>query len=382
MNASLQAVSEAAAEQWEVPALAVAVATGPDRSELATVGCDGSERFRIASITKPMTAILALSLLERDEPTGVWPEEVRVRHLLSHMTGFDGEFPVRDLSRFGDDDGALARCAAELPTIRRFVGIDEIWSYANTGFWLAGHLASERAGAVYEDLLTERVFARLGLESATFGEPDLPGSGPGAEEGAYPRARRPSGGVAATVHDVLALGRHLVSDAVAPMRVVHGRPVGGVYGLGLFGERVGGADVWGHSGSYGGFQSSLLTVPSHGAVFAGVTSSGRGAKALRIVEDAFFEHVLGSRREPPRFLSPAAGELEALSGTYENNDSRYVVEPAGEGLAVQLDDGEHVALKIGERTYSIPTGLHVGERLDFPRDGLGRFGSRLAERVA
>jgi CubicO group peptidase (beta-lactamase class C family) len=381
MNTPFQAISESAAEQWEVPALAVAVLVD-GRVELAAVGCDGSERFRIASITKPMTALLALSELDLEEPTGIWPEEVRVRHLLSHMSGFDGEFPHRDLSGFGDDEGALARCAAELPSIRRFVGVDEIWSYANSGFWLAAHLASERAGGVYEDILTERVLQPLGLEGASFEEPDVPGSGPGAELGAYPRARRPSGGVTATVHDVLALGRHLLTDAAAPMRVVHGKPVGGVYGIGLFGERVGGTDVWGHSGSYGGFQSSLLTLPSHGAVFAGVTNHGRGAKALRLVEDAFFEHVVGAPRAQPSFLTPEPGEVEALAGTYENGDGRYAVAPADDGIAVELEDGVVVAWKIAERTYAVAAGPHVGERIDFPRPGLGRIGSRLAERTA
>ena len=381
MNTSFQAVCEAAAEQWDVPALAVATTVGEDVS-LATVGCDASERFRIASITKPLTAMLALTLLDPEEQTGVWPPEVRVRHLLSHTTGYDGEFPVRDLSRFGDDDEALARCAAELPSIRRFVGIEEIWSYANTGFWLAAHLASERAGGVYEDLLAERVLRPLGLESASFGEPDLPGSGPDADDGAYPRARRPSGGLVATVHDVLAVGRQLLSEEAAPMRVVHGKPVGGVYGLGLFGDRVGGADVWGHSGSYGGFQSSLLTIPSHAAVFAGLTSSGLGAKALRLVEDAFFEQVVGARRASPRFLQPEPGELERHAGVYENGDMRVEVEAAGDGLVVHAEGEEVVALKIAERTFAVPTGPRVGDRLDFPRDGLARFGVRLAARVS
>ncbi|HEY6962225.1 MAG TPA: serine hydrolase domain-containing protein [Gaiellaceae bacterium] len=380
MNTRFQAVLEAAAEQWQVPAAAVAVDLG-GAVHRASVGCDGSERFRIASITKPTTAILALSLLDLDEPTGIWPEEVRVRHLLSNTTGYDHELPEPDQARFGDGDDALARCVAELPAVRRLAGVDEVWSYANTGFWLAAHLAAERAGAVYEDLLREQVLQPLGLEAMSFDEPDLPGSGPGAELGGYPRARRPSGGLVARVDDVLRLGRHIASDACARMRVVHGKPVGGVYGLGLFGERVAGVDVWGHSGSYGGFQSSVLALPSHGAVFAGVTSSAFGSKALRLVEDVFFEHVVGERRATPSYLHAGPGELERHEGTYENTTMRVEVEAAGDGLVLHLDGEEIIGLKIGPRTFAVPAGAHVHERFDFPRDGLGRFGSRLAERA-
>jgi CubicO group peptidase (beta-lactamase class C family) len=380
MNPPFQAVLEAAVADWQVPAAAVAIAVGDDVTRLA-VGCDGSERFRIASITKPTTAILALSLLDPEERTGVWPDEVRVRHVLSNTSGYGHELAEPGQARFGEGDDALARCVAELPSVERPVGAGEIWSYANTGFWLAAHLAAERAGVVYEDLLAERVLRPLGLEGMSFGEPDLPGSGPGAELGAYPRARRPSGGLVATVDDVLALGRHIASPACASMRVVHGKPVGGVYGLGLFGERVNGVDVWGHSGSYGGFQSSLLTVPSHDAVFAGVTTSAYGSKALRLVEDVFFEHVVGGRRSTPRFVHAEDGELERYAGTYVNSDRSFDVEAAGDGLVVHADGEEIVGLKIAERTFAVPTGLHVGERFDFPRDGLARFGSRLAVRA-
>src|SRR5689334_15618544 len=191
MNASFHAVCEAAAAEWSVPAMAVGTAVGDDVSVVA-LGCDADTRFRAASITKPFTALLAGGLVELDDPTGVWPDDVRVRHLLSHMSGFDCELPEVDLSRLGDGDDALGAAVAELPGVRRFVGVDEIWSYANTGYWLAGHLAAIRAGETYEDALASRVLAPFGLETTTFGEPDLDGTGPFVVAGPYPRARRPS----------------------------------------------------------------------------------------------------------------------------------------------------------------------------------------------
>lgn len=381
MNTSFQAVCEAAAEEWDVAALAAGFSVGEGSPELAAVGCAPETPFRIASVTKPLTAALALSLLDPGEPTGVWPDDVRVRHLLSHTSGYDCELPEADLLRFGSGDDALARCAAELPSVERLLAPGEVWSYANTGYWLAGHLAAERAGASFEDALTERILRPAGLAETSFAEPGLPGTGADSLPGPYPRARRPSGGLSSTVGDLLRAGAFLLdSEQFGRMRIVHGKPVGGVYGLGLFGERLGGVDVWGHGGSWGGFQSSFLLVPDRRAVFAGLTNASLGGKALRRVEDAFFLHVLGEPRRQPGFVALTPEQRKAFVGTYRNDDGRHEVESAGDGLLLRESDGEQLALPVGERTFLIPSGPRVGDRFDFPRPGLGRFGGRLARR--
>jgi CubicO group peptidase (beta-lactamase class C family) len=382
MDTRIQQACEAAAAQWDVPALGVGIRVGGD-IETAYAGCDGGTRFRIASVTKPMVALLVLSLLDPGEGTGgVWPPDVRVRHLLSHTSGFDCELPERDQRRFGDGDDALVRCVAELPDVRRLVGIDEIWSYANTGYWLAGFLAAARAGSSFEDALTERVLAPAGLEATSFAEPGLDGHGKDVEPPPYPRARRPSGGLASTVPDVLRFGGRLLEEPLfARMREVHGKPVGGVYGLGLFGERVAGVDVWGHTGSYGGFEASLLSVPDRGAIFVGLANAERGRRALRALEDRFFELAIGARRAVPVYEDADPGELAAWAGVYENGDGRYVVEPSGANLVIRHQDGAGVGRKIGPTTFAFATGEWAGNRFDFPREGFARFGSRLASRV-
>lgn len=382
MNASFRAVCEAAAAEWAVPAMAVGTAVG-DSVSVVTLGCDAGTRFRAASITKPFTALLAGGLLDLDEATGVWPDEVRVRHLLSHMSGFDCELVGGDLSRFGDGDGALAAAVDELAAVRRFVGIDEVWSYANTGYWLAGHLAAVRADATYEDALAERVLNAFGLEATSFAEPDIEGTGPFAVPGPYPRARRPSGGLVSTASELVQFGRRLLeAPFFSEMLVPRGKPIGGVYGLGLFGERVGGADVWGHPGSYGGFQSQLLLVPDARAVFVGLTNSELGAKALYDVENAFFDEVLGARRILAPFVEVADEDLAACAGRYANSDATADIRPAHGGLVLAAAGEELFLRPLGGGRFRVPDGPHVRERIDFPRDGLVRLGSRLAARVA
>ncbi len=380
MDSRFQAVCEGAAAAWDVHALAVGTSVAGEVDTLAT-GCTPATRFRIASITKPFTAMLALELLDLEAPTGAWPADVRVRHLLAHTSGFDCE--NGDLARFGDGDGALAAAIGELPAVRRWVGADEAWSYANTGYWLAAALCAEAAGATYEDALLERVLRPAGLTATAFDEPELASTGRDAHDRPYPRARRPSGGLVSNVEDLLRFGAyHLAQPSSDRMRSVRGRPTSGVYGLGLFGERVGGTDVWGHGGSYGGFQSSFLTVPTHDAVFVGLTNASLGSKALHDIEDAFFERVLGARRRTPEHIELPVAAREALVGSYENGEDRVEVGLAPDGLTVTIDGEALAARAIGERTFEIVGGEHVRERFDFPLPEFGRFGSRLAERVA
>jgi CubicO group peptidase (beta-lactamase class C family) len=379
LDSSYLQASEAAALTWEVPSLAFGISLEGE-VETHAIGCAPDTLFRVASITKPFTTALCLGLLDLDEQTGSWPPDVRVRHLLSHTSGFDSD--AGDLGRFGDGDDALEVLVRELPKIRRFLGVEQAWSYANTGYWIAGWLCAQRAGGSYEDALAERVLAPAGLEATSFGEPDLGGTGRDALPGPYPRARRPSGGLVSNVPDLLRFGRWMLAmPELARMRVVQGKPAAGVYGLGLFGERVGGVEVWGHGGSWGGFQTSLLTIPDRGAVFVGLTNHSRGSKALYDVENTFFERVLGARRRVPKTYELPDEVLEGFTGSYANSDVRIEVELAVGGLAVKLEDGEFAARPIAERTFEITEGDRVRERFDFPLAGFGRFGSRLAQRI-
>lgn len=382
MDSRFQAACEAAAERFEVPALVAAVAAGGEVSTVA-VGCDAGTRFRVASVTKPLTATLALTLLDPEEHAGVWPPDVRIRHLLAHTSGFDCELVERDLARFGDGDDALARAVAELPGVRRWLGVEQVWSYANTGYWLVGHRAAERAGTSFEDAFAAHVLRPAGLEASDFGEPDLPGTGPDAEEGPYPRARRPSGGLVSTAADVLRFARwHLTSPPGPRMRIVHARPTAGVYGLGLAGERPAGVPVWGHGGSWGGFQSSLLIVPDRDAAFVGLTNSGGGKRALRLVEDEFLERVVGARRRVPETVEVPRLVLEAFAGSYANREDWFDVELSDGGLTLTVGEERRPARPIAPAVFEITEGETAGDRFDFPREGFLRAGGRLAERVA
>jgi CubicO group peptidase (beta-lactamase class C family) len=128
-------------EAWDVPNAAVAV-LGPDGTELGTLG-DRTRVFRLASVTKLMTALAALvaaeeGVVDLDEPAG--PPGSTVRHLLAHASGlpFEGDGPP------------IAR-----PGTRRI--------YSNAGFDSLADVVAARAEMPFADYLQAAVFEPLGL---------------------------------------------------------------------------------------------------------------------------------------------------------------------------------------------------------------------------
>jgi CubicO group peptidase (beta-lactamase class C family) len=134
--------------------------------------------FQIGSITKVLTATIALQLveegrLELDTPIRTYLPEFRVldpetsatltlRHLLTHTSGLHGDF-FNDTG-FGDDHLAryVDRCAC-LPQVR---APSAGFSYSNSGYTIIGRLIELASGKRWDDVLKERLFSPLGMKTA------------------------------------------------------------------------------------------------------------------------------------------------------------------------------------------------------------------------
>ncbi|HWN21594.1 MAG TPA: serine hydrolase domain-containing protein [Gaiellaceae bacterium] len=415
LDGALAAACEQALARWKVPGAAIGVLADGQTAIQGFGVLDvrtgepvtAESTFRIASITKPFTATLALylslsGLLSLDEDVPGPVEGLTPQHLLSHLGGFEGE--CGDLARFGEGDDALPRLVAELAAQPQIVPLDEVWSYCNAGFWLLGQFLADRAGSTYEQTLTDWVVNPLGLSRTGFGAPEATGHEP-IEPGstvdepvtaAYPRARNASGGLVSNVGDLLAFARfHLESAETEILR----RPVvdtpTGDYGFGFALERVGELELWGHTGDYGGFRSLLVLEPGSGLAFAGLVNSERGSSALEEILDAVLENAVGVRRVPPETVPLPAAELELLAGRYGHSELELELHADGDWLAVdavEIGRGTGIrtpqpplrARSLGGRLFAFEGDGWERARFDFhPRDGAPRFvrfGSRLAER--
>ncbi len=132
--------------------------------------------FRVASITKMATALVALTLCDEglftlDSPVApLLPVRadalpgVTVRHLLSHLSG------LRDTPAM---DAAL-RAGQSLADVLAAPGVvagrpGEQFAYCNLGFGLLGCLFEQTTGQPLEDVFRSRLFAPLGMRATLDG---------------------------------------------------------------------------------------------------------------------------------------------------------------------------------------------------------------------
>jgi CubicO group peptidase (beta-lactamase class C family) len=174
---------------WPVPAVAVAVLARDADGSVRRIGeiGDPRTRFRLASVSKPVSALAALIGIEEgafalDDPAG--PPGSTVAHLLAHASGLAFSGPR-----------AIAR-----PGTRRI--------YSNTGFEELGRALEAATGIAFADYLADGVFAPLGMTTAELLEPS------------------PAYGVHANVDDVAAFAAELLAPRLlAPETLARARAV-------------------------------------------------------------------------------------------------------------------------------------------------------------
>lgn len=144
--------------------------------------------FRIASVSKPLTAVGVLKLVEdgkvtldtrvlpfvgRQATADIRYNDITVRHLLQHSAGLDIEFWGFDPS-FPDRD-TLVALGAPLPPSRSDI-LDFVlanlplasapgtkFAYSNIGFMLLTDVIEKASGQAYETYMREKILAPLGI---------------------------------------------------------------------------------------------------------------------------------------------------------------------------------------------------------------------------
>ena len=281
-----------------MPALAVATSVAGERRQFQ-LGCDEDARFRIASITKPMTASLAVQLLDLDESTesgrrtsasGTCCRTSRATAARSATSRASARATTRS---GGSRRAAVGRTAR--PARRRVV-------VRQHGYWLAGWLAARQNGSTYEEALQEHVLGPAGLDEATFGSPSLEGTGPDGAAAATIRAPAAlRAGSSRPQRRRRPLRRLAAAAAVDERAAGAAREAAGWRLRARLLRRARGGDR--HLGPprlLRRLPVLLLLVPSRDAWFVGLTNSGLGSQALREVEDAWFEELLGAQRRVAR----------------------------------------------------------------------------------
>ncbi len=192
--AGLRAVLQSFVDQGEV---AGAVALVGDRGGVRHVEAVGyrdldaadpmktDTLFRIASMTKPITAVAVMILkdegkLSPDDPLEVFfpamrdvrwagsDKPVRVRHLLTHTSGWAGGLPKDLADLYQRRHLTLAEAAEQFVREPLTAEPGTRWAYCNSGIDLLGRIVEIRSGMRFEEFLEKRIFGPLGMTDTTF----------------------------------------------------------------------------------------------------------------------------------------------------------------------------------------------------------------------
>jgi CubicO group peptidase (beta-lactamase class C family) len=235
--AAIEAYVEQRMRDLRIPGLALVVAQGDriiDGQGFGVTGPDGravtpQTPFQIASLTKPMTGVAVMQLVEAgkielDAPAQRYipwfrvadeaaSAQITVRHLLYHTSGLPEAVGVEYYLPGDARPNALEERVRALSTVQlnRPVGSD--YQYANMGYSILGLLIQEVSGQSYEAYIQTHLFTPLQMHQTftdwTVARANGAASGhrywfgvPVAGELAVDRAGLPAAGVTASAEDV------------------------------------------------------------------------------------------------------------------------------------------------------------------------------------
>lgn len=251
-------------------------------------------KFRIASITKPFTAILVMQLVEKkvlklDEPIGTYlkkyptlaGEQITIRHLLTHTSGLVRDVEVEDKSHHSPKELISFFSKKDLQSKP-----GEKFSYSNAGYILLGYLLETVTGKPYKELLEERIFIPLKMfNSGYYRHHQILENRSSGYRNNFIDYRNvnykdfsnaySAGAIYSTVEDMFLFDQALYTEqlvSVEYLNLIFSKHVatdfGGDYGLGweLAASRIGNSaktvKTVGHSGSLPGYCSVFTRIPS------------------------------------------------------------------------------------------------------------------------
>ncbi len=388
----------------DVPGASVAVAIGDETAYAAAgvvnrrtgVAATPGSVFQIQSITKVWTATLVMQLAEDglidlDDPVrSHLPEfrtadaeasaRIRIRHLLSHTGGFEGD--LWKATTEGDD--ALRRLVEDfVPHAPQYEEPGSRYSYCSAGMAVLGRLVEVKRDMPFAAALQGHLAEPLAIEEIADNADEALGFNTAVGHVAYDHrgmrplpmwasmpASNPAAGnrLSMSARALLAFGRMHLADGAAPegkrilsevsaraMRL--GRvavPASPAYPktVGLGWEVYHGGAVIGHGGGALGFGSVLLLVPEHRIAIAVLTNGGDFKSLHHDLIDPWIYRAANVRlaakgpKPPP---SRSVADRERYIGVYGGRNQRVMVSVTDDGALEQSTSPEGEAAAMNER---------------------------------
>jgi CubicO group peptidase (beta-lactamase class C family) len=373
-------------ERLHVPGVAIGIAHA-DAEYMAGFGVTNVDHplpvtadtlFQIGSTTKTVTGMVAMRLVEQgtldlDAPIRTYLPQLRLaseeaaarvtlRHLFTHTGGWVGDY----FDDLGNGDDALAKITERMADLPQLTPLGSIWSYNNSGFYLAGRVIEKATGQPYETVVQELVFDPLDMKMSFFfaadaithrvaaghrssfqqDEPHVEVARPWA----LARTAHPAGGIISTVRDQLRYARFQMGDgeqgamtrllAPATMALIQSPLVpaanGEFMGVTWFVREVAGTRILRHGGATNGQMSAFVMVPSRRFAITVLTNADRGGELHQKITRRALELYLGIRETPPAPRNLPTEQLVPYAGCYDSAMTTYKLSLRDGGLIAQV----------------------------------------------
>ena len=311
-----------------------AKAFGVDNAERSHIPADPVSVYRIASITKVVTGILIMRLVEQglidlDTPVKKYVpwleftsqealEKMTLRHIMSHTSGLPSEYTPEGPREESALEETLKNGLKDL----EFASMpgDGIFLYSNWGIRLAAYIAQLRTGKLYSELAQQYVLDPLGMMTTTFdlrtaatypiSVPHIDAPNGGHEVMHHIKenaARLAAGGLYSNVYDVSKLARFILNNGksdsgeqvlseekLQTMKTAHAvfdAARGDRYGLTMLMRKYKDRYLYGHHGNASPYALAMLTDPATGYGVAVMMNTWRPEARFEIA-DMVFDHLM------------------------------------------------------------------------------------------
>ena len=308
--------------------------------------------FQTGSISKTFTGTLLMMLVEQgkvdlDAPVRKYIQDfkvkdknvsktVTVRHLLTHMGGWVGDY----FNDFGNGDDALDKMVKDIAKMPQVQPLGTIWSYNNTGFNVASRIIEVVTKKPYEQAMQEMLLDPLGLDMTFFYPSDIlfthrfvvghqivKGKLQVARPWAIGRAGNGVGGVVSTVRDLLKYARFHMSNgkkniitgkSLKAMRIPQADAgARGMMGITWFIRQVGDITAYAHGGATNGQQAYFFFIPDKDFACAILTNSDDGGIITAGVFSKVLELYFNTKGKLPKRIEFSNLELKEYAGRYQ-----------------------------------------------------------------
>ena len=313
-------------------------------------------RYSIGSVSKQFMACAILLLTQEGKlslndpvsrflPSLTRAQEITLRELLSHTSGYQDYYPLDYVAPFmlqpvtGED--ILTRWA------RKPLDFDPgtQWQYSNTNYVVAGRILETVTGEPYFAFLQRHIFGPLGMKSVI----DLDEQPLGANDAAgYTRfglgPARPvpaegrgwlfaAGELAMTARDLAVWDQSLLEGKllkpasleamITPVRLKNGAPES--YALGVGVSNAAGHPKLSHGGAVSGFVSHNAVWLGQGAAVAALTNMDGSRVAASVANQ--IGHLLLAEKQDPQAAAQLDQARQVFSGLQEGKVDRSILSP-------------------------------------------------------